>query len=218
MSDLAETKKKMAQAIKSHFQELKVPGEVSKKVSTKMRLEAKLKSGADLAIGCAEVKGGRLPGFYGLYWMFSMTGGPIHDIMTATALDADPHSARPYVITCTSHNLSSASHFEVGPNTDFDGVAAAICKDIREQAFPIISGFESEPNRALDYILSGIPFAVRNPFTTSIILMHLAKRTDRLDEIINVASAREGFYDFKGKTEARANIIEPLAKWFAARA
>jgi hypothetical protein len=124
----------------------------------------------------------------------------------------------PLIFACTSHNLPSVSKFEVGPKADFDAVAAAICKDIREQAFPIIEGFDSEPDRGLDYILKRRVGVFRNPFTTCVILMHLASRTDRLGEIIDVASTVQGFYDFKGTADARAKIVVPLTKWFESRA
>ncbi len=218
MSDLANTKKQMGQALKNQFSELEVPGELSKKVSTKMRLEAKLTSGADLAIACAEVKGSRPPGTYGLYWLFALSGGIIYDTMEACGLSAHPTFTTPLIFSCTSHNLRSASHFEVSPSIDFHAIAAAICKDVREQAFPIIEGFDSVPNRALDYVLSRGPGVVRNPFTTCVILMHLAGRTDRLDEIIKVASTAQGFYDFKGAAESLAMIVEPLANWFKSQA
>jgi hypothetical protein len=214
MSDLADTKKKMGQAIKTHLTELKIPSEQSRKISSKMRLEVKLKSGADLTISCVEVKGGRMPGSYGLYWLIALSGGVIYDVMKACDLAAHPTITSPLIFSCTSHNLPSASHFEVTPSVDFEVVAAAICRDIREQSLPIIEGFDSEPNRGLDYILKRGPGIIRNPFTTCVVLMHLAKRTDRLDEIINVASTAKGFYDFKGATEAETNIIEPLNKWF----
>lgn len=217
MSDLTATKKQMGQAVKSQFQALKVPGEVSKKVSApQMRLEAKLKSGADVAIGCAEVTRGRPKGHFGLYWMLSMTGGPIQETREATGLDKDPNAARPYVLTTTSHNLPGPSHFEVGPTSDFDAVATTICDDIREQAFPIIEGLELKPERGLDFVLQ-TPGAVSLPFTTAVILMHLSRQTNRLDEIIKVASTKQGFYDFKGADDARARIVQPVAKWFASQ-
>lgn len=218
MSDLAATKKKMAQAIKSRFQALTVPGERSKKITaSQMRLEARLKSGADLVLGCADVKAGRPPGSFGLYWMVSLTGGPVQEIMEAAGLGADPRSARPYVFTSTSHNFPSASHFEVSPTADFDAIASAIVEDMREQAFPVIEGFESEYGRALDYVLERRPGAVRKPFTTCVILMHLSGQPSRLNEIIKVAGSAQGFYDFNGDADARATIVEPLAQWFASR-
>jgi hypothetical protein len=218
MSELAETEKKVGKAIKACFSALAVPGELSKKVSSKMRLEAKLRSGADLFIACAKVKRGRPPGAFALYWLFALSGGFIYDTMKACGLSAHPNIQTPLIFSCTSHNLTSASHFDVAPAADLDMVAAAICKDVREQAVPLIEGFETAPERVLDYILGRGPGVVRNPFTMCLILMHLAHRTDRLEEIIQVASIAQGFYDFKGPAEARAGIVEPLARWFAARA
>lgn len=217
MSDLAETKKKMGHAIKAHFSELVIPCQVSKKVSTKMRLEAKLKSGARLVIACSEVRGGRLPGAYGMYWLFSLAGGFIYDAMDACGLSAAPNFSTPLIFRCTSHNLPSASHFEVSPAADMEMVAAEICRDVQEQALPLIEGFESVPERVLDHILERGPGLFRNPFTMCVIMMTLARRKDRLDEIIQVASTARGFHDFKGPAEAQANVVEPLAKWFESR-
>ncbi|MEJ8845040.1 hypothetical protein [Variovorax rhizosphaerae] len=215
MRDLAETKKKMGQAIKSHFSSLTLPGGVSAKVSTKMLLEAKLESGADLLIACADFKGGRAPGYYGLYWIFSIGGGVIFDAMAACGLSEHPGFQPPIIFTCTSHYLGESAHFEVGPNADVDAIASAICQSIRTHAVPIIEAFDSRPNDALDYVLAGRPGSVRNPFTTCIILMHLGNRRDRLEEIIKVAStATKGFHDFKGAADPIAQIVEPLAKWF----
>jgi hypothetical protein len=214
MSDLTDTKKKIGHAIKAGFSTLEVPGELSRKVSTQLRLEAKLKSGTDLVIACSEVKAGRPPGSFALYWLFSLSGGFIYNTMQACGLSAHPNIQTPLIFSCTSHNLTSSSHFEVSPTADFDAVAAAICQDIHVQALPIIEGFETAPERMLDYILKRGPGVVRNPFTQCAILMHMANRIDLLDEIIKVASTSQGFYDFKDPAEARAAIIEPIAKWF----
>jgi len=214
MSDMTDTKKRMGNAFKAHFCKMVVPGEVSKKVSTKMQLDARLDSGADVVLACPEVRAGRPPGAYGLYWQFSISGGPILAAMEATGLAASASFHGPVVFALTSHNLPCGSHHEVFPGVDFDAVAAAIGRDMREYAFPLIEAFNSGFDQALDYILKRGPGGIRNPFTTCVILMHLARRPDRLEEIVHAASTKQGFYDFRGPAEADVRIVQPLARWF----
>ncbi len=216
MSELSEARRTMGRAIKAQFSELEIPGVVSRKVSTKMRLEARLKSGADLFIACSPVGRGHVPGAYGLYWLFSLTGGFVYDVMDSLGLSAAPNFSTPLIFSCTSHNLPSASHFDVSSAVDVDSVAATMCRDVREHALPLIAGYESEPEHVLDYILRRGPGVVRNPFTQCVILMNRARRIDRLNEIIEVASAARHFYDFRGSADARRTIVEPVANWFAA--
>lgn len=215
---LARTKQAMRRALAVRFQSLAVPDEAAKRVEAqRMRVVASLRSGATAILGCAEVKRGLPPGRYALYWVATMSGGEIPAIMAATGLDASPAGAPPHLFTTTSHNLSDPSHFAVGPDSDFAAVAAAIGDDLVRHAFPLIAGFASTPAMALDLILRGCRMAVRNPFTTCIILMHQAGQTERLDEIIRTAASRQGFYDFPGEAQARARIALPLSIWFRDR-
>jgi hypothetical protein len=220
---LANTKKNMRHAFKTLFSELHIPGEVSKKVSIKMRIEATLDSGAKIVFACVEVSGGYPTGTYGLYWILSVTHGPILEIMKAVNLADTPVGDDSYVFSTTSMGLTTPSHHEVSADADFAAIALTISTDMQQYAFPIIEGFDSKPNQLLSHILtprSGTKSpqigagAYRNPFTMCIILMHLAKRTDRLEEIIKAASTLQGFYDFKNKDEAQAKIIDPIAKYF----
>ncbi|HYC79531.1 MAG TPA: hypothetical protein VEC17_00735 [Candidatus Binatia bacterium] len=127
MNDLINTKKKMRQAIKKHLLALKVPGEIpqSKKATVKWGgyVTLKLTSNDDVHIGCAEVKRGRRPGYYAIYWIIIISGNSF-----------------------TSHKFSP-SHYDVGPNSDFDVIAEAVCKDIKKYSFPIIKRFLNEKTR-----------------------------------------------------------------------
>ncbi len=213
MSGIVNRQNRLGQAIKAHFSALPVPGAISKKVSTKMVLKAELRSGASLTIGCAKVKEGRAPGHFALYWMVSMTGGPIFEIMSATHLTT-PRFARPFVFTSTSHDFPSRAHFEIGPDGDADAVAQAITFEVRKRALPLVEAFESVPARALDCVLKDAAGAVYNPFATSLILMHFAGQTERLREITEVAAAAKTFYDYADARDPQADIVEPLKRWF----
>lgn len=216
MTSLAATKKAMGNALKTQLSKLTLPGEVSKKVSVKMRLQAQLDSGCEATLACAEVSGGRPTGHYGLYWLVSLREGPIHKVMVETGLDKAKNFHGDILFSATSQNISAPSHYEVGPDADFSAIAAAICGAMERDAVPIITAFNSDPGAAVDYLIEKGPGRTRNPFTACVILLHLAKRTDRIDELIAAASSRPGFYDFVDSPNPVKSIVEPVARWFQA--
>lgn len=217
MSTLAETKKAMGNALKKSLDALPIPQLKSKKVSTKMRLEGVHESGCEITLACAEVVGGRPAGHYGLYWLLSLKGGPIYQAMVDTGLDAANGHFGDVFYSVTSHNLLKPSHHEVGPDTDVAAVAAAISEQMERIALPIARGFTSDPNAGVDFLLGQPVGSIRNPFTIAVILLHLARRTDRLPELLAAAPNKPAFLDFAARPDPERDIVEPIARHFAER-
>ena len=217
MSTLAETKKAMGNALKKSLDALPIPQLKSKKVSTKMRLEGVHESGCEITLACAEVVGGRPAGHYGLYWLLSLKGGPIYQAMVDTGLDAANGHFGDVFYSVTSHNLLKPSHHEVGPDTDVAAVAAAISEQRERIALPIARGFTSDPNAGVDFLLGQPVGSIRNPFTIAVILLHLARRTDRLPELLAAAPNKPAFLDFAARPDPERDIVEPIARHFAER-
>jgi hypothetical protein len=218
MSTLAETKKALGNALKKRLDALPIPHLQSKKVSTKMRLEGVHESGCEITLACASVVGGRPPGHHGLYWLLSLKRGPIYQAMVDTGLDAAKGHFGDVFYSVTSHNLLESSHHEVGPDTDVTAVAAAIREQMDRIALPIARGFTSDPNAGVDFLLSQPVGSIRNPFTIAVILLHLARRTDRMPEVLAAARSKPAFLDFAARSDPQRDIVEPIARYFAQRA
>lgn len=215
MSNLIETKKKMGNLLKTYLSKLILPGEISKKVSTKMRLEANLELGCKAIIACAEVKGGRPPGNYGLYWLLSLSNGPIYEVMQATNSDQSQSFSGNIIFRGTSHNLKSgASHYEITSETDLEATVSIICSDIKKICFPIVQSFNLDFLDAIEFVKNNGTGYVRNPFTACIILLGLSKSLNRIDEIISIAKDNPSFYDFHASPNYKAHIIDPIVQWF----
>jgi hypothetical protein len=214
MNELSETKKKMGAALKHQLGKLVLPDEKTKKVISKQNLEVTLNSGCKAYIGCAEVKAGRAPGSYAIYWLLSLSEGPIFEAMMATGLDKSNSFSGTVFFVGTSHNLSGQSHYEVSPYIDFEDTAQAVCKAVTEIALPIVKAFGSDHNAAVDFVLGGGQRYVRNPFTICIILLNMCNRLDRIDEVVAKAGEVEGFYDYKSVSDPKTSIIDPINKWF----
>lgn len=211
MVSISDVKKKMGQALKIKLSQLSLPGELKKKVNSKMFLEANLSSGCNAIIACAEAKGGRAPGNYGLYLLLSLNDGPIYKIMHEVNLDISKSFSGNVIFSGTSHNLSpKQSHYEITPNIDFDEVASEICKDIQNYYFPIISAFDTQYLDAVNFIKNGGFGFVRNPFTMCVILLGLSHSLEKLDEIISIARDRKEFYDFHAVSDFNVSIVTPL--------
>lgn len=217
MSTIADTKKAMGHALKKCLDKLPIPQLQSKKVSTKMRLEGVFESGCEITLACAEVTGGRPTGHFGLYWLLSLKNGPIYQVMVDTGLDAAKGHSGDVFYSVTSHNLLTASHYEVGPDADTDALAAAIARQMEDIALPIARGFTSDPNAGVDFLLGEPVGRVRNPFTIAVILLHLAGRTERLPELLAAAPSKPVFLDFAASGDPQRDIVEPIARWFSTR-
>jgi hypothetical protein len=217
MSTLAETKKAMGNALKKSLEALPIPQLKSRKASTKMRLECVHESGCEITLACAEVVGGRPAGHFGLYWLLSLKGGPIYQAMVDTGLDAAKGHSGDVFYSVTSHNLLKPSHHEIGPDTDVAAAAAAICEQMERIALPIARGFTSDPNAGVDFLLGEPVGRIRNPFTIAVILLHMAKRTDRLPELLASAPGKPVFLDFAASANPTQDIVEPIGRWFSSR-
>lgn len=213
VSEPSETRKRMGRAFKARMGGLAVPGQVSAKVSTSLRLEATLKSGCTVTLACASVTGGHPVGHYGLYWLLSLSNGPVLAAMTAIGLHARQGWHGPVFFRGTSHNLADHPHHEVGPHTDADATAAAIYEAFTTVAFPLIKAFEFDHDAAVDFILDRGKGHVRNPFTASAILLTMAGRLDRLDELVARTTDVVGFYDARTAADARTSIVGPVTDW-----
>ncbi|CAN5789574.1 hypothetical protein BH11MYX2_BH11MYX2_02350 [soil metagenome] len=209
-------KKRVGASLKSALSSLTLPDEISKKVTSKMRLEATLRSGAIVTLACADIASGRPYGSYGLYWVLSIKGGPTEDVMTKAGLAAAKSWSGPGFLSVTSHSLERPSHFEVTPTTDTDQLAVAIATSMERRALPLIAAFEEQPELGADLLLTGLPLKVRNPFTTCVILLMRAKREDRIAEILAAAPGNPAFYDFAACPDPETQIVEPLRAAFAA--
>lgn len=214
MSTLAETKKAVGNALKKQLSELRIPQLASKKVSAKMRLEGVLESGAEITLACAEVVSGRPAGHYGLYWLLSLRLGPIYQAMVDTKLDACKSYSGDVFFSVTAHNLVKPSHHEVGPDTDPDQLAVSVCRQIETIGLPIAAAFTVDYNAGIDHVLADKPGRARNPFTTGVILSHLADRRDRIAELLAAAPGKPFFYDFAACPDPTKLIVEPIAEWF----
>jgi len=213
MRTLAETKKAIGNAMKKRLDTLPILHLASKKVSTKMRFEGVHESGTEIMFGCADVVGGRPPGHYGLYWLLSLSRGPIYQAMVDTGLDACKSYFGDVFFAVTSHNFIKPSHHEIGPDTDPDLLAASVCDQIERIGLPLATAFTVDYNAGIDLVLADHPGRARNPFTTAVILSHLAKRTDRIDELVAVAPSKPFFYDFAACADPAKLIIAPIAEW-----
>lgn len=215
MIKLDETKKSMGLAFKNMATKLSLPGEISKKVSTKMRMEAKLEDGANVIIACAEIKSSRVPGNYGLYWLFSLSDGPIYNCMQNLNLHVSQSFSGNVILRGTSHNLNSGeSHYEINSCVNFDEISSSICNDIERFCFPILEEFTHHYSGGVDFIRNGGAGFVRNPFVTSVILLGLIKDLDRIGEIIDAAKNDHRYYDFHAAKDYEKEIIEPIQHWF----
>ncbi|HEY4057218.1 MAG TPA: hypothetical protein VGM39_11450 [Kofleriaceae bacterium] len=210
MSATDHSKKRLGASLKFALSQMTLPEEATKKVTSKMRLEATLRTGASVSLACADVSTGRPYGCYGLYWVLSIKGGPTEDAMIKAGLHASKSWSSPGLLSVTSHSLETPSHFEVTPTTDPDAMAVDIVASMKRRALPLIAAFEELPEQGADLLLTGLPLKVRNPFTTCLILLLRAQRRDRFAEVLAAAPTVPTFYDFAACPDPQALIVQPL--------
>jgi hypothetical protein len=69
----------------------------------------------------------------------------------------------------------------------------------------------------VDFLLGEPVGRIRNPFTIAVILLHMAKRTDRLPELLASAPGKPAFLDFAASANPTQDIVEPIGRWFSSR-
>lgn len=214
MSATEHSKKRLGASLKFAMSQMALPEEAMKKVTSKMRLEATLTTGANVSLACADVSSGRPYGCYGLYWILSIKGGPTEEMMQKAGLHTAKGWSSPGVMAVTSHNLEKPSHFEVTPTADPDEMAVDIVASMKRRALPMIAAFEEMPEQGADLLLTGLPLRVRNPFTTCVILLLRANRRDRIAEVVKAAPDMPRFYDFAESADPEKLIVQPLLAAF----
>ncbi|MCA9157303.1 MAG: hypothetical protein KDA72_03195 [Planctomycetales bacterium] len=210
-----EAKKALGKLLKLELASLVLPGELKKKTSTKMNLEATLTGDWSVFIGCADVKGSREKQAFGLYWLLSLSDGPVLKIMESLALDKAPGFSGNVIFRATSHNLQpERSHYEANSKSDLESIAEIIRSDLERTCLPIISAFCVDHRKAVDFILDSGASYVRNPFTAAVILLGLANDFNAVDEVVSAAGTSERFYDFHRVANPNSEIVQPILNWF----
>ena len=211
-----EILKKVGENFKNQLENFEIKGVKIKKIDSKMRMTLSLDSGGEAVIAVTHVNGGRPKGTIGLYWIVSIKGGKIFDIMCATKLHASSSYSNDVIFATTSHNFKKPTHFEVSGTSNFEEIAFQIINSIKENAIFIVEAYAGNWEMAFEYLIkSNFPHMAINPFTTCMILIHLANRKDRLDELVQIASSKPGFHDFANCQNPQMEIIEPIERWFS---
>ncbi|HEY4183276.1 MAG TPA: hypothetical protein VGM90_40915 [Kofleriaceae bacterium] len=215
MSAADHSKQRIGASLKFALSQMTLPEEATKKVTSKMRLEATLRTGASVSLACTDVSSGRPYGCYGLYWVLSLKGGPTEDAMIKAGLHAATSWSGPGLLSVTSHQMEKPSHVEVTPKSDPDGIAVDIVASMKRRALPLIAAFEQEPEQGADLLLTGLPLKVRNPFTTTLLLLLRAQRRDRFADVLAAAPNVPTFYDFAACANPEELIVKPLLALFS---
>lgn len=182
------------------------------------RVEIGLSNGGRAVIYVATVKNGFAPGEFGAYTGFSLSGGPIDEVLVATGLHESDRASNDALVTGTSHHLVarlSRGVYAFRAGTNIEALATKMGRDAARSYLPILEAFATNYPAALDFVLSHDGAHVRRPFATCLVLLFLSGSSRQVGGLVERARSKPGFWDLHRAKDGGAETLRRVADHFA---
>jgi hypothetical protein len=183
--------------------------------ATKDKVNMVFADGTRVLLYLNSVKGGFGKGEFGIYIGLMMHNGLIYRILKDARLEGGSSFPKDMILRATSHSFKTGRGlYSFRTGSDLETTVKKMVQDVHRIFIPIIEQFTTKYEEGVNFILEHNGQHVRKPFAMCVVLIGLANRLDRVDEVVSRAKQAAGFWDFHRAKDCGKSAVLRVSAWF----